>query len=311
MILKIYQWLIFIMIIISFSTCKSEKPHFTFAEYNQYYHLDFPGVFHNTNILPLADYQIAVHYFEPADSLGTVMVVHGYYDHVAIEKNLIAYLLRHGYTVIAYDLPGHGLSSGPRADIGDFAEYTNVMKELNNIIFQDFNPPYYLIGHSTGAAIIIDGLMEQHFDKYSEIILVSPLIHSDKWKVSKTGNAFAALFVDSVPRVFRTNSSSAEYTEFVKKEDILQYRKVPLNWFRSLVKWNEKISQAEVSDREILVIQGDKDSTVDWKYNLDFIRTKFPQSTIIMIEEGNHQLYNEIEVIRESVFEEILDYLEK
>lgn len=40
------------------------------------------------------------------------------------------------------------------------------------------------------------------------------------------------------------------------------------------------------------------DQTVDWRYNIEFIRRKFRLQTLLMLEEGSHQLINERADIR-------------
>jgi len=280
------------------------------SAFNHFYRLEFPEITHISGYSSLNDYNIATHFFKPDNPIGTVLAVHGYYDHVGIERNLISHLLKQKYTVVAFDLPGHGLSSGDKADIDDFSDYSSILLELYELVIYEFNPPFHIIGHSTGSAIILDGLLANEFGRISKVILASPLIHSNHWNLSKAGNLFSDIFVDEVPRIFRKNSSNDEYLDFIKYRDPLQYRKVPLNWFKSLSRWNQKISMSSGSDKDVLVIQGDSDITVDWKYNLEFITDKFQNSRIIMIEGGNHQLYNEREEIRDRVFETMIEYLE-
>ena len=43
---------------------------------------------------------------------------------------MIEWALDQGFAVIACDLPGHGLSSGERASIKDFAEYQSTLQGL-------------------------------------------------------------------------------------------------------------------------------------------------------------------------------------
>ena len=47
----------------------------------------------------------------PRKPRGTVFVVHGYFDHLALYRHLLAHLLRNGWQVSLWDLPGHGISS--------------------------------------------------------------------------------------------------------------------------------------------------------------------------------------------------------
>ncbi len=282
-----------------------------FHNYFRFYYLEFPGVIHNIGYFNLGDYRIAVQYFKPENPLGTIILVHGYYDHVGILRNLIHFLIGQGYAVVAYDLPGHGISSGEKAVITDFRIYTSVLTQLNRIVINNTSSPYHIVGHSTGGAIIVDSLLDNRLEKISKTILVSPLIHSDYWVVSKIGNWFADIFVDELPRKFRKNSSNEEYVDFVKNKDLLQYRKIPLVWFRALSNWNNTIKKAESVDKEVVVIQGDADTTVDWKYNMKFIESKFPQSKVLMIDNGGHQLFNENSDIKKNVFEVIGDYMSR
>ena len=278
--------------------------------FNDFYGLEFPDTSHDFGYEKLHDFNIAVHHFKPESSRGTVLVVHGYYDHVGILRNLISSLLDNDYSVIAFDLPGHGLSCGARADIDDFNEYTLILNELYEQAQKEFDSPLHLIGHSTGGAIIIDSLLKHELHNVSKIVLVSPLIHSNHWVKSTIGNRIADIFTDEVPRIFRKNSSDEFYLEFIMRSDPLHYRKVPLNWFQSLSRWNDEIDHYEKSTVDVLVLQGNRDITVDWKYNMEFIRNKFTESRIEIIEDGNHQLFNESEVIKEKVFIEIIAYLE-
>ncbi len=280
-----------------------------FCNYFRFYNLEFSGVTHNIGYLNLEDYSIAVQYFKPENPQGTIILVHGYYDHVGILRNLIHFLLGQGYAVVAYDLPGHGFSSGEKAAISDFRIYTSVLTQLNSIVINNTSSPYHIIGHSTGGSIIIDSLLENRLEKNSKTILVSPLIHSDYWVISKIGNWFADIFADELPRKFRENSSDEEYVDFVKNKDLLQYRKIPLVWFKALSNWNKVINKAESVDKKVVVIQGNADTTVDWKYNIQFIENKFSQSQVFMIDDGGHQLLNESCEIKKQVFEVIGDFL--
>jgi alpha-beta hydrolase superfamily lysophospholipase len=61
--------------------------------------------------------------------------------------------------------------------------------------------------------------------------------------------------------------------------------------------------------REVLVIQGDKDGTVDWKYNMDLVKQKFPNAKIKMIPGANHEIFNEAPEYKQQALIYIAEYL--
>ncbi|MED5413144.1 MAG: alpha/beta fold hydrolase, partial [Pseudomonadota bacterium] len=58
---------------------------------------------------------------------GTVFIIHGYFDHTGLYGHLIKHCLQKGLTVISFDLPGHGLSSGDPASIDSFNQYSDAL----------------------------------------------------------------------------------------------------------------------------------------------------------------------------------------
>ena len=83
-----------------------------------------------------------------------------------------------------------------------------------------------------------------------------------------------------------------------------------MKWFSALVEWDKRVVGYEPSSVPIKVLQGNKDTTVDWKFNLEFIKEKFPNGDIRLIENGDHHLMNESLPMRAEVIGLVLDYLE-
>jgi lysophospholipase len=52
----------------------------------------------------------------------------------------------------------------------------------------------------------------------------------------------------------------------------------------------------------------DKDGTVDWKYNMDLVRQKFPKAAIKMIPGANHELFNEALEYKQQALNMIEEY---
>jgi alpha-beta hydrolase superfamily lysophospholipase len=250
---------------------------------------------------------IMVQMFSPEQSIGTVLLLHGYLDHVGILKNIIQHLNDHQYRVISYDLQGHGLSGGEKASVNCFSDYVLTLEKLMKKARKEISGSFYGIGHSTGGAIIINyvlKLKESHFDN---VILIAPLIRSNFWLFSKVSYYFMKPFpfIKEIIRHFRKNSSDEQFLDFIKN-DPLQSKVIPINWLHSLIHWNKEIQTYEPTSKETLLIQGTNDQTVEWRHNLNFIKKKFHNLHITLIKDGRHQLFNEKSEIRDEVFRNIV-----
>nr|WP_240795494.1 alpha/beta hydrolase [Aquibacillus halophilus] len=256
--------------------------------------------------------KVIVQIFKPIHSKGTVFLLHGYLSHVGHLKHIIQYLNDNEYTVISYDLQGHGLSEGRPASIKNFADYVVTMEKLLNIAQEKMTGTFYLIGHSTGAAIAIDYILRHRDHLFKKVILVAPLIRSNHWHLSKFGLGMVRTlpFLTDVKRHYRKNSSNISYLNFTSK-DPLQTNAIPLDWIGALVRWNKQIQKYRPTNSTTYIIQGNKDKTVDWKYNLEFMKNKFSHSQIVLVDNGRHELFNEAQQIREIVLTKIKQYLEK
>jgi lysophospholipase len=283
-------------------------------EYFKYYGLDLPDdkAEHLFGTFQSGSFTLAGHFFKPEEYKATVVILHGYLNHVGLLSKIIKYLTEAGFAVAAFDLPGHGLSSGGPTAIDNFSQYSDSLSDFLNIVRQKLNSPYHIIGHSTGAAVIMDYLLQgTNEDCFDKVILSAPLERSNWWILSKIGFSICRLFCYNLPRVFRNVSSDKDFLRFVKYKDPLQARKISLNWVNAMFKWDEKITGAKTSQRPILVIQGTKDNIINWKFNIKFILSKFKNSQIELIENCRHELFNESAEIRETVFSQIKDCLKK
>lgn len=239
--------------------------------------------------------------FVPTTSKGTIFLVHGYLDHSGSLSLLIRFLVSNSFSVITFDLPGHGYSYGPRGDIGGFGEYVNALDcVITSTIESDQNRSYHIIGHSTGCSVITEYLIH-HPPIFEKVVLVAPLIKPYLWSFSQIGVKLIGKRLKSIKRKYRKNASNKHYLEFVKN-DPLQFDTLPTNWVVSLSKWHEDVFKYPIQKQGLHLIQGNRDTTVDWRFNVSFLLGLFPGSDAILIDEGNHQLFNEAEEIRSICF---------
>lgn len=274
--------------------------------YQAFYGIAMPGVQTRLGCFQAAGYQVAVQAWWPEQPRATLIFQHGYYDHMGLYRHVIQWALSMGFAVLACDLPGHGLSSGARAAIGEFADYQLVLQGVFAQAAQlDLPQPWHLCGQSAGGAVMLDHLLlGEVSDKIGETILLAPLVRPRAWGWSKFSYQMLKPFVTSIPRRFNANSHDLAFLQFIQ-QDPLQPLSLPTSWVGALSRWIPKIEAAPRSNRSPLIIQGDDDMTVDWRHNLKVLQDKFHAPQLLMLPQARHHLVNETPEFRNRFF----DYL--
>lgn len=261
-----------------------------------------PGVHHAMGTVATAGYRIAAHCWRHPAAQGTAFVVHGYYDHVGLYGHLIRHLIGRGLNVVAFDLPGHGLSDGARVTIASFDEYTQV---LEGILARAaaLSAPWYGVGQSTGGAILLKYLLAGgDAPPFARIALLAPLVHPRQWAFNRLVYLATRPWRAAIARKFMVNSGDPQFVDFVQRRDPLQERHLPLEWIGAMKHWAEEVHRLPASPYPAVVVQGDADTTLDWRYNLRLLRRKLPQGRFELLPGGQHHLVNEAEPIRARVF---------
>lgn len=277
-------------------------------EYFRFYGIDFENQLdlrHCFGRFKADQYDLALHFFAPENPRGTVFLLHGYYDHVGIYQHPIRYFLQRGYAVVAYDQPGHGLSTGERASIQSFAQYQSALSACIKLCDGNCPAPWYLVAQSMGGAIAMTHLLSDPNTLFRKTVLFAPLVHPVGWKLGRWVHAVGKHIIKQQQRIFVTNSHDEEFLRFLREDDGLQPVAMPMVWVTALKEWIGQFHDLPSSNCETLIIQGTDDSTLDWRYNLGVIAQKFPNSRIRYISGGRHQLVNESQPLRNELFSEI------
>jgi len=329
-----YKWLIFIFFLISVTFVESSgstmkdilknirhnlKPieqlldtkqelSESYIKYKEFY--NFPlldGVEHKMGTLQSNGFSIALNIMLPENMKKLVVVVHGYMEHSGINTKLYNILLQHKIGVIAYDMPGHGLSSGERYTIDSFSTYAEVFRDV-----KDFAKKYFdgiqisFIAHSTGCAAILEYLSVERDIDNSVIILVSPLVHSQYFLLSKIAYNIGKYFFNKIIRKEGALSHDEKFHHFIRHIEPMREEYVPMSWIKELYEWNNTVESWHKRDVKLNVITGTDDVVVDWEWNIIFLKDKFPKCNIIQVKDGRHALLNESLEYRKQVFDTIL-----
>ena len=262
------------------------------------------GIAHYLGANRCCNYTIACQYWLPAAPLGTVFVVHGYFDHTALYGHLIKYLLDANFAVVAFDLPGHGLSDGEQVSIASFDHYVEVFDAILAAAKAHLPQPWHCVGQSTGGAIALKHLLADSQDKhlFEHIALLAPLLHPRRWHSNRWIYLLARRFLSRVKRSFTSNSGDQAFVDFLITGDPLQAQHIPLEWLGAMKRWTEEFHDLPISAYPLTIVQGDQDATLNWRYNLKHFTRKLPEANIRMIKGAQHHLVNERLELRDQVF---------
>ncbi|WLR52771.1 alpha/beta hydrolase [Bacillus tianshenii] len=271
----------------------------TLKAYRDFYGLDFE-VEHEAEYINSGNEKLFLQRFQPSNAKRAVLLVHGYLDHSGQLREMIAFLLQHEVEVYTFDLVGHGLSSGEAAHIESFIDYITHLQHVISTI----DKPLDIIAHSTGGAAVVDLLLSQPVDTINKVVLLAPLVRSYRWHASMLGKRAIAVAANQIKRTFKRNSHHESYLTFVKK-DPLQATYIPFTWLDALEQWQERFETLPQSSKCITILQGTGDTTVDWRYNMNALKKKFPNADILLIDKALHQLWNEKPLYRTQIFTHI------
>ncbi|MEM0953460.1 MAG: alpha/beta hydrolase [Pseudomonadota bacterium] len=278
--------------------------------YCPYYQFDFLAEFqgcrHSLGQLGCGTSDLAVQCWQQPDAQGTLYLVHGLFDHVGIYGHLIRFGLAQSFNVVAFDLPGHGLSSGARAEIEDFAQYRQAIETVLAATAA-FPGPRHVIAQSTGGAAVMDYLQRRDC-VFTGVVLLAPLIWPQGWRRVSLAHSILRPLLRNIPRSFAENSNDQGFLRFLR-QDPLQPRVITVVWLSALKRWLEDFLQRPPCSTPLLVLQGDDDTTVDWRRNLPELQRRFPRARIETLAGARHHLANEHPPIRDPMLARIAAYL--
>lgn len=236
---------------------------------------------------------IAIHIFRPPflkRRRGTVFLHHGYLDHSALRVPLAMEFVKRGWTVVGVDLPGHGLSSGKRADIDNLDDYAAAFEAAMKARY--WAKPWRAVGHSTGAATILL-TMQNNGRKFDFVVLEAPLVRTFMWTPTMWLKDLVEGKIETMPRRSEGTHADEPFFQLCVK-DPFYVADVPLHWFDAVERYYQSTLEWKPIKGRVLILQGEKDTAVDTKYNLAFLREILPDAEIIDIENGRHHLFMDI-----------------
>ncbi len=250
------------------------------------------------------------------DVKGTVIVTHGLAEHSDCYHSLAEHLAEKGWNTLAWDLRGHGQSSGKRGYVAEIEDFSKDLKILSEIASEHHKGPRVLFGHSLGGQICLRALLDYGDMTYSALALSSPALGLSV-KVPAFKEKLAHIAADWLPRL--TMHNELDYRDLTRDEDHLAtYANDPLR--------QDKISPAlylgmlknfsliKERAREIhlptLMQLAGVERIVSTKTSEEVFEGLGSEVKVLRIyPESHHEIYNDLD--KDSAREDLVEFLER
>ena len=215
-------------------------------------------------------------FFPPQPSKGTLLFVHGYLSHAVNFSYTFAYFTAKGYTVVTLDLPGHGLSTGARGDIGSFAEYGDAVALWMNWVWRQHWPgETLLMAHSLGTAACFEALGRPDTPRPDRIVFCAPLLRPVWFPALTLGDALVGWALRDLPSRFGWDGFLDGYT-------------MPVHWFETLERWLDRLDRRPPQRLPLTIYAAGDDTVVDTWWNTAEYRRLVPNARIVVLPGKGH-----------------------
>ena len=247
---------------------------------------------------------------------GEAVIAHGFGEHSGRYGALTDHLVRHRYSVTAYDHRGHGLSDGLPGHVDRFDEYEDDLdRVLLSVRARRQSPELFLLGHSMGGLIALRYLAKER-KSIAAAIVSAPLIEvavrvpAYKMMIARVGARVAPrlrLGNEIDPAVL---SRDAE-VGLAYAADPLVNRVVSARWFAEATQAMEEIKQwASRITAPLLVMHGTEDKLASVEATKRMFDQLGSRDKELAIYQGYyHELFNEPE--KQKIFDRVSIWLDK
>jgi len=245
---------------------------------------------------------------------GVVLITHGIAEHSGRYAHVAQSLVEGGYTVVSFDLRGHGKSSGKRNFVKSFQGYLNDHQEVLDRTLKTYpDLPLFLFGHSMGGGIVTLFTIERNPQVKGVLLSAASVKVSDD--ISPFLQKISSLLSVILPKlpVLKLESDDISKDPEVRVDydnDPLNYRGAILaRTGAELLKATKTITaRSSAIDLPILIMHGSLDKLADVSGSkMLYANVSSADKTLKIYEGLYHEILNEPE--QDEVKKDIIDWL--
>ncbi|HRC58419.1 MAG: alpha/beta hydrolase [Myxococcales bacterium] len=243
---------------------------------------------------------------------GVVLVTHGYAEHCGRYREVADVLVNAGWSVLTWDVRGHGQSPGPRGYCDRFSQYLGDFRAAHRAARELGPGPLVALGHSHGSLITLRAALEPAPPEMAALVLSSPFlgfgapISPVKAALGKVASRLRPQL--SLPNGLKLEDLTSDPGKQAERaKDKLCFDIATARWFTEAVTAHREVEDgaSRIAVPALWLIGGA--DVIASPAQSRKVAARMPKATVRVFEGYCHEVFNETK--RAVVFEELTRFL--
>lgn len=246
---------------------------------------------------------------------GVMIITHGMGEHSMRYMEMVDFFTNVGYTVISFDIRGHGLSEGKR---GHTPGYEFLMDDIERVYTQvkkDYpSLPIFLFGHSMGGNLVLNFLLRKPNSICGAIVTGAYLklgFEPPKWKIilAKLSSSIWPTLSQPTELELDALSRNKEVIRKYENDELVHDRITSAFFINVHFAGQYVIDHANEIKTPLLVMHGMEDRLTSPKGSQEFASNSGENVHLKMWDGLYHELHNEPE--KQEIFNYEMEWMNK
>ena len=246
---------------------------------------------------------------------GVMIITHGMGEHSMRYMEMVDFFTNVGYTVISFDIRGHGLSEGKR---GHTPGYEFLMDDIERVYTQvkkDYpSLPIFLFGHSMGGNLVLNFLLRKPNSICGAIVTGAYLklgFEPPKWKIilAKLSSSIWPTLSQPTELELDALSRNKEVIRKYENDELVHDRITSAFFINVHFAGQYVIDHANEIKTPLLVMHGMEDRLTSPKGSQEFASNAGENVHLKMWDGLYHELHNEPE--KQEIFNYEMEWMNK
>ena len=246
---------------------------------------------------------------------GVMIITHGMGEHSMRYTEMSDFYTNEGYTVISFDIRGHGLSEGKRGHTPGFEFLMDDIERVYTQVKKDYpSLPIFLFGHSMGGNLVLNFLLRKPNSICGAIVTGAYLklgFEPPKWKIilAKLSSSIWPTLSQPTELELDALSRNKEVIRKYENDELVHDRITSAFFINVHFAGQYVIDHANEIKTPLLVMHGMEDRLTSPKGSQEFASNAGENVHLKMWDGLYHELHNEPE--KQEIFHYEMEWMNK